>query len=119
MDAVGYDMYVKLLNQAVASLKGEAAPPDKSDCLIDVTVDAYIPESYIPDAAGRIEAYKRIAAIETQGDADDVLEELDDRYGEPPPAARGLVDISPVSYTHLAPPPRQRVRGHEHHRRGA
>ena len=94
MDAVGYDMYVKLLNQAVASLKGEAAPPDKSDCLIDVTVDAYIPESYIPDAAGRIEAYKRIAAIETQGDADDVLEELDDRYGEPPPAVRGLVDIS-------------------------
>ena len=81
METVGYDLYVKLLNQAVAALKGEEAPPDKSECLIDVTVDAYIPESYIPDAAGRIEAYKRIAAIETQADADDVLDELDDRYG--------------------------------------
>ena len=94
METVGYDLYVKLLNQAVAALKGEEAPPDKSECLIDVTVDAYIPESYIPDAAGRIEAYKRIAAIETQADADDVLDELDDRYGEPPAAVRGLVDIS-------------------------
>ncbi|MDD2992602.1 MAG: transcription-repair coupling factor, partial [Pygmaiobacter sp.] len=94
MEAVGYEMYVKLLGQAVAALRGEAAPPDKSDCLIDVTVDAYIPEKYIPDAPGRIEAYKRIAAIETQADADDVLDELDDRYGEPPAAVRGLVDIS-------------------------
>ena len=94
MEAVGYEMYVKLLGQAVAALRGEAAPPDKSNCLIDVTVDAYIPEKYIPDAPGRIEAYKRIAAIETQADADDVLDELDDRYGEPPAAVRGLVDIS-------------------------
>ena len=94
METVGYDLYVKLLGQAVAALKGEAPPPDKSECLIDVTVDAYIPENYIPDAAGRIEAYKRIAAIEAQADADDVLDELDDRYGEPPAAVRGLVDIS-------------------------
>ncbi len=54
---------------------------DKSDCLIDITVDAYIPEKYIPNPAGRIEAYKRIAAINTRADADDVL---------------GLIDISLV-----------------------
>ena len=52
MEAVGYEMYVKLLNQAIAAERGEAVQADKSDCLIDITVDAYIPEKYIPDAAG-------------------------------------------------------------------
>ncbi|NLW79735.1 MAG: transcription-repair coupling factor [Ruminococcaceae bacterium] len=94
MEAVGYELYVKMLNQAVAAAKGEAPPPDKSDTLIDITVDAFIPDSYIPDAAGRIEAYKRIAAIDSRQDADDVLEELADRYGPVTDSARGLVDIS-------------------------
>ncbi len=94
MASVGYEMYVKLLNQAVAAERGEAPPADKSDCLIDITVDAYIPESYIPDAPGRIEAYKRIAAIETREDAADVLDELTDRYGAPPKSVRSLVDVS-------------------------
>ena len=94
MEAVGYEMYVKLLNQAIAAEKGEAVQADKSDCLIDITVDAYIPEKYIQDPAGRIEAYKRIAAIETRADADDVLDELSDRYGTPPQSVQGLIDIS-------------------------
>ncbi|MDL2220009.1 transcription-repair coupling factor, partial [Ruminococcaceae bacterium OttesenSCG-928-O06] len=94
MEAVGYELYVKMLNQAVAAAKGEAPPPDKADSLIDITVDAFLPESYIPAAAGRIEAYKRIAAIENAADAEDVLEELADRYGPVPQSARGLVDIS-------------------------
>ena len=63
--------------------------PDKSDCLVDITVDAFLPEEYIPDAAGRIEAYKRIAAIETTSDAEDVLDELIDRYGSPPKSVQG------------------------------
>ncbi len=96
METVGYEMYVKLLNQAIAAEKGEAVQTDKSDCLIDITVDAYIPEKYIPDPAGRIEAYKRIAAIATRADADDVLDELADRYGAPPPSVQGLIDISLV-----------------------
>ncbi|MEG2393847.1 MAG: TRCF domain-containing protein, partial [Ruthenibacterium sp.] len=96
MEAVGYDMYVKLLNQAIAAEKGEAAATDKSDCLIDVTVDAYIPESYISDAAGRIEAYKRIAGILSREDASDVRDELTDRYGALPKSAEGLIDISLV-----------------------
>ena len=94
MEAVGYDLYIKLLNQAIAAEKGEAPPPDKSECLIDITVDAYIPDRYIPDASGRIEAYKRIAAIGSKEDASDVLDELIDRYGDLPAAVEGLVDIS-------------------------
>ncbi|MEG1568477.1 MAG: transcription-repair coupling factor [Oscillospiraceae bacterium] len=94
MEAVGYEMYVKLLNNAIAEEKGEVVSADKSDCLIDVTLDAYIPEGYIDDAAGRIEAYKRIAAIAGKEDASDVLDELIDRYGDIPKSVEGLVDIS-------------------------
>ncbi len=94
MEAVGYDLYVKMLNEAVALAKGETPAPDKADVLIDITVDAYIPDRYIPDAAGRIEAYKKIAAIGSMEDADEVLAELADRYGKPGDAVAGLVDIS-------------------------
>ena len=96
MEAVGSDLYVKLLNQAIALEKGQAPAPDKSDCPIDITVDAYIPEKYIPDTAGRIEAYKRIAAIVTSEDAADVLDELIDRYGDVPDCVSSLVDVSLV-----------------------
>ena len=99
MEAVGYDLYVKMLGQAIAAARGEVPAPDKSDCLVDITVDAFLPEDYIPDAAGRIEAYKRIAAIETPADAEDVLDELIDRYGSPPKSVQGLVDVSLVRVT--------------------
>ncbi len=99
MEAVGYDLYVKMLGQAIAAARGEAPEPDKSECLVDITADAYLPEEYIPDTAGRIEAYKRIAAIETDADAEDVLDELIDRYGDPPRCVQGLVDVSLVRVT--------------------
>lgn len=99
MEAVGYEMYVKLLNRAIAEEKGEVPTADKSDCLIDVALDAYIPEKYITEAAGRIEAYKRIAAIESREDASDVLDELIDRYGDVPKSVEGLVDISLIRVT--------------------
>ena len=99
MEAVGYDLYVKMLGQAIATARGETPPPDKSDCLVDISIDAYLPEDYIPDPAGRIEAYKRIAAIETTADAEDVLDELIDRYGSPPKSVQGLVDVSLVRVT--------------------
>ena len=94
MQAVGYDLYMKLLNRALAQAKGEPLTPDKSECVIDITVDAYIPESYIPTAAGRIEAYKRIAAIEDEAGMEDVLAELADRYGPVPDCVRGLTQVS-------------------------
>ena len=94
MEAVGYDLYVKMLGQAIARAKGEPILRDKSECLVDLRVDAYIPERYISDGSGRIEAYKRIAAIQTPEDAADVLDELIDRYGDPPPSVSDLVSVS-------------------------
>ena len=96
MEAVGYDLYVKMLNQAIARAKGEPIQRDKSECLVDLRVDAFIPEKYIADGPGRIEAYKRIAAIQTPEDAADVLDELIDRYGDPPPSVSDLVNVSLV-----------------------
>ena len=94
MEAVGYDLYVKMLGQAIARAKGEPVRRDKSECLVDLRVDAFIPEKYIADGPGRIEAYKRIAAIQTPEDAADVLDELIDRYGDPPPSVSDLVNVS-------------------------
>ena len=76
--------------------KGEPIQRDKSECLVDLRVDAFIPEKYIADGPGRIEAYKRIAAIQTPEDAADVLDELIDRYGDPPPSVSDLVSVSLV-----------------------
>ena len=96
MEAVGYDLYVKMLGQAIARAKGEPIQRDKSECLVDLRVDAFIPEKYIADGPGRIEAYKRIAAIQPPEDAADVLDELIDRYGDPPPSVSDLVSVSLV-----------------------
>ena len=91
---MGYDLYVKMLGQAIARAKGEPIQRDKSECLVDLRVDAYIPEKYIADGPGRIEAYKRIAAIQTPEDAADVLDELIDRYGDPPKSVVGLIEVA-------------------------
>ncbi|MBE6887264.1 MAG: transcription-repair coupling factor [Ruminococcaceae bacterium] len=94
MASIGYDLYVKLLNQAIAVEKGEEIKTEKSDCLIDITVDAFIPEKYIPYTQNRIESYKRIAALENEDDVSDLLDELIDRYGDVPQSVMGLIDIS-------------------------
>ena len=94
MQAVGYELYMKILNNAVALAKGEDPAPDKGECLLDVSVDAFIPERYISRSEGRIEAYKRIAAIENAEDAGDVLDELIDRYGDVPKSVASLVEVS-------------------------
>ncbi len=99
LTSVGYEMYMKMLNLAIAIEKGYKPAPDKSQCLIDISADAYIPEKYIPDTASRIEVYKRIAAIETPEDAEDILAELADRYGAVPESARGLCEISLMRVT--------------------
>ena len=72
LDAVGYDMYIKLLNEAVLEEKGEKLPEHK-ECKIDIPLDAYLPDTYIYSSAGRMEMYKKIALIETEED----LEEID------------------------------------------
>lgn len=101
LSAVGYDMYLKLLAEAVAEADGSArasnAPGTSSqpnECLIDIKMDAFIPESYISNQAQRIICYKRIAAIKTEDDAYDVTDELLDRYGDPPPTVEGLISVA-------------------------
>lgn len=94
MEAVGYDMYLQLLEEAIAENKGEAKPHTAEDCLIDVTINAFIPESYIETLQQRIEAYRRIAGVMTQEDGEDVIDELIDRYGDPPKSVIGLIDVA-------------------------
>ncbi len=94
MESVGYDMYLKLLSNAVSEENGEELPQDDSECLVDLQVGAHIPENYIESLSQRLQIYRRIASIKTQEDCDDVFDELLDRYGEPPKAVLGLIDIA-------------------------
>ncbi len=93
LSAVGYDMYLKLLDEAVKEERGETAEATP-ECLIDVKVDAFIPETYISNQAQRISCYKRIALIRNEDDAYDVTDELIDRYGEPPKPVYGLIEVA-------------------------
>ncbi len=93
LDDVGYDMYVKLLNEAVLEEKGEK-PVEKTECTVTLSEDAYLPASYVPSGAQRMALYKRIAHITSQEDADELYDELTDRYGEPPAATGALLDIA-------------------------
>ncbi|MBR6101105.1 MAG: transcription-repair coupling factor [Ruminococcus sp.] len=94
MEAVGYDMYLRLLNEAVAEQQGLEIPHSPEDCLVDISINAYLPEDYIEDLPQRIEAYRRIASIITVEDSRDVLDELIDRYGEPPQSVTGLINVA-------------------------
>ncbi len=93
MEAVGYDMYLKLLSEAVSAEKGETAA-STVECLVDLPISAHIPDSYISENAQRLEIYRRIADIRTVEDSMDVFDELIDRFGEPPAAVQGLVDVA-------------------------
>ncbi len=94
MEAVGYDMYLKLLAEAVGEEKGEEVKDTSRDCLIDLHIDANIPKKYIENVPHRLAMYRRIADIRNQEDADDVIDELIDRFGEPPQSVMGLIDIA-------------------------
>ena len=91
--SVGYDLYLKLLEEAVLEEKGErrAVTPE---CSADLTINANIPESYVASPEQRMDIYRRIAAIRSQEDSTDVLDELIDRYGEPPRPVMALLDVA-------------------------
>ena len=93
MNAVGYDLYCKMLNEAVKEAKGIHTMED-FETSVDLNVDAYIPDSYISNEFQKLDIYKRIAGIETQQDYDDMLEELLDRFGEPGKAVLNLLAIA-------------------------
>lgn len=93
MMSVGYDMYLKLLEEAVLEEQGKK-PNKKPECSADLTVSANIPEKYVPSSEQRMDLYRRIAAIRTEEDADDITDELIDRYGEPPKSVNTLIYIA-------------------------
>lgn len=93
MNAVGYDLYCKMLNEAVKEAKG-IHTMENFETSVDLNVDAYIPDSYISNEFQKLDIYKRIAGIETQQDYDDMLEELLDRFGEPGKAVLNLLAIA-------------------------
>ncbi len=93
LDAVGYDMYIKLLNEAVLEERGEAKK-EKSECKIELCISAYIPESYIGSTSLRMEMYKRIALILSHEDREDISDELFDRFGEYPREVESLLDVA-------------------------
>ena len=94
MEAVGYDMYLKILAETIDEEKTGAPVKEKKECVVDISVDAHIPESYIDSVKNRIGMYKRIAEIQTGEDAMDVMDEFIDRFGEPPSSVKGLIDVA-------------------------
>ncbi|HCH28905.1 MAG TPA: transcription-repair coupling factor [Ruminococcaceae bacterium] len=93
MEAVGYDMYLRMLNEAVNEENGiekKTAP----ECTVDLDISAHIPENYIDSLPARLGIYKRIAGITNSVEASDVIDELCDRFGEPPSSVMGLIDIA-------------------------
>ena len=100
MQAVGYDLYCKMLNEAVKNLKGISTLED-FNTVIDVDVDAYIPPSYIVNEVQKLDIYKRIAGIEDERECGDMREELLDRFGEIPKSVENLLRIALIrSHAH-------------------
>ena len=93
LDAIGYDLYIKLLNQAVLEEKGETSEPEV-ECTVSLNYDAFLPDSYVPFPAQRMALYKKIALIASEEDLSDVMDELVDRFGEPPASTRNLLRIA-------------------------
>jgi transcription-repair coupling factor (superfamily II helicase) len=93
MDVVGYDMYCKLLAEAVALLKGEP-PREELETNVDIALDAFIPGYYVESEERKLELYKKISLIETREDYYDAQEEIEDRYGDLPKPVRSLLTVS-------------------------
>ena len=101
MEAVGYDLYCKMLNEAVKEAKG-IRPEESFDTSIDIEIDAYIPMGYIPNEFQKLDIYKRIAGIGTEDETEEMLEELIDRFGDPPRSVENLLYIAKIkSMAHL------------------
>lgn len=94
MEAVGYDLYCKMLNQAVKSLKGEKEEEESFETVMDISLDAYIPASYIANESQKLDLYKRIACIENEEESEEMLDELIDRFGDPPKSVNNLIRIA-------------------------
>ena len=97
MEAVGYDLYCKMLNEAVKEAKGMEVE-EKFETSIDINTSAYIPPTYVANEMQKLDIYKRIAGIETEEEVEEMLEELIDRFGEPPKSVQNLLTIARLKY---------------------
>lgn len=97
MEAIGYDLYVKILEDAVNAEKGIEAKAERN-CIIDLPVDAFIPETYIQSAKIRMDMYRKIVTVSSFDDQKDLVDELVDRFGEPPAPVNNLVHISMIRH---------------------
>ncbi len=103
MEAVGYDLYCKMLNEAVRTLKGEITEGENFETSVELDMDAYIPSSYIKNEMQKLDMYKRIAGIETQEELEEMQDEMADRFGDLPNCANLLLHIALVkSQAHKA-----------------
>jgi transcription-repair coupling factor (superfamily II helicase) len=93
MDAIGYEMYCKLLSEALSEIRG-AKPPETFETFIDITISAFIPSSFIRDEEQKLEIYKKISLIGNLQDFYDVQEEIEDRYGDMPQSVSALLTIA-------------------------
>ena len=94
MESVGYDLYCKMLNEAVLKLKGETVTENDFETVMDLNLDAYIPASYIKNEIQKLEIYKRIAGISNEEEYEEMVDELSDRFGDLPKSAQNLLDIA-------------------------
>ena len=94
MEAVGYDLYCKMLNDAVLRLKGEIKEEDDFETTLDLDINAFIPATYVRNEYQKLELYKRISAIETKDEMEDMMDELIDRFGELPRAVHNLLYVA-------------------------
>ncbi len=94
MESVGYDLYCKMLNEAVLKLKGETVMENDFETVMDLNLDAYIPASYIKNEIQKLEIYKRIAGISNEEEYEEMVDELSDRFGDLPKSAQNLLDIA-------------------------
>jgi len=93
---IGYELYCKLVDDAVRALGGEIVNPDREETSIEIDLPAYIPDTYISDELLKLQMYKKIAAIRDDEDEEEILDELIDRFGEPPKEALNLVKVSHI-----------------------
>ena len=96
MEAVGYDLYCKMLNQAVLALKGETLEEDSYETVVECDIDAYIPGRYIKNEYQKLDIYKRISDIETEEEYMDMQDELMDRFGDIPHSVENLLKIAAI-----------------------
>ncbi len=94
LSTVGYDMYCKLMEETVREIRGEMGDTAAVETRVEYPIDAFLPAEYVPSDAQRIELYKRIAAVDSRDALDDLVEEVTDRYGDPPPQVGLLLSVA-------------------------